>query len=123
NVTADAAEADGFLTVYPGQQSLPTASNVNYRTGGAHPNLVVAKIGTDGTINVYTDKPAHIIVDVFGYFSTTAANGFVPVTPDRVLDTRSGAKPQHGDIQTFQVAGRFGVPADAKAVVLNLTLD
>jgi hypothetical protein len=123
NVTADAAEADGFLTVYPGLEPLPTASNVNYRTGGAHPNLVVAKIGTDGSINVYTDKPAHIIVDVFGYFSTTALNGFLAVTPDRVLDTRSGAKPQHGATLTFQVAGKYNVPADAKAVVLNLTLD
>jgi hypothetical protein len=123
NVTADAAEADGFLTVYPSTEPLPTASNVNYRTGGAHPNLVVAKIGTDGAIKVYTDKPAHIIVDVFGYFSTTAANGFVPVTPDRVIDTRSGPKPGKGQIVTFQVAGLYGVPADAKAVVLNLTLD
>jgi hypothetical protein len=123
NVTADGAEADGFLTVYPGLEPLPTASNVNYRTGGAHPNLVVAKIGTDGSINVYTDKPAHIIVDVFGYFSTTAVNGFKPVTPDRVIDTRAGAKPQHGATLTFQVAGKYNVPADAKAVVLNLTLD
>lgn len=123
NVTADQPEADGFLTVYPSNEPLPTASNVNYRTGGAHPNLVVAKIGTDGAIKVYTDQTTHVIVDVFGYFSTTAANGFRPVNPDRVIDTRSGAKPAHGDTLTFQVAGKYNVPADAKAVVLNLTLD
>lgn len=123
NVTADAPEAGGFLTVYPSTEPLPTASNVNYGVGGAHPNLVVAKIGTDGAIKVYTSQASQIIVDVFGYFSTTAANGFVPVTPDRAIDTRSGAKPARGDVVTFQVAGKYGVPANAKAVVLNLTLD
>ena len=81
NVTADAADQAGFLTVYPGTDPLPTASNVNYRAGGADPNLVVAKLGTDGTIKVYAEKTTNVIVDVFGYFSTTAANGFIPVTP------------------------------------------
>ena len=64
-----------------------------------------------------------MIVDVFGYFSTTAANGFIPVNPARLIDTRSGAKPAAGQVVTFQVAGINGVPADAPSVVLNLTLD
>lgn len=123
NVTADAAEAAGFLTVYPGTDPLPTASNVNYRAGGADPNLVVAKLGTDGTIKVYSDKTTHVIVDVFGYFSTTAANGFIPVVPARLIDTRGGPKPGAGQVVTFQVAGISGVPAGVPAVVLNLTLD
>ena len=110
NVTAADAEAPGFLTVYPSTEPLPTASNVNYRAGGADPNLVVAKLGTDGAIKVYTDKTSNVIVDVFGYFRTTAANGFIPVTPDRVIDTRSGAKPENGDIVTFQVAGVTACP-------------
>ncbi len=123
NVTADAADAAGFLTVYPGTDPLPTASNVNYRAGGADPNLVVAKLGTDGTIKVFSDQTTNVIVDVFGYFSTTAANGFIPVTPARLIDTRSGAKPGAGQVVTFQVAGLAGVPSDAPSVVLNLTLD
>jgi hypothetical protein len=123
NVTADGAEAPGFLTVYPGTDPLPTASNVNYRAGGADPNLVVAKLGTDGSIKVFTDKTTNVIVDVFGYFSTTATNGFIPVTPARLIDTRSGARPGAGQIVTFSVAGVAGVPAGAPAVVLNLTLD
>ena len=81
NVTAADAEAPGFLTVYPSTEPLPTASNVNYRAGGADPNLVVAKLGTDGAIKVYSDKTTDVIVDVFGYFSTTAANGFIPGHP------------------------------------------
>jgi len=123
NVTAADAKAPGFLTVYPSTEALPTASNVNYRAGGADPNLVVAKLGTDGAIKIYSDQTTNVIVDVFGYFSTTAANGFVAVNPDRVIDTRSGPKPQKGQIVTFQVAGKYGVPADAKSVALNLTLD
>lgn len=124
NVTSDAAEGPGFLTVYPSTDPLPTASNVNFKGGGADPNLVVAKLGTDGAIKVYSNAATNVIVDVFGYFSTSAANGFIAVTPDRVIDTRtSGFKPGKGQIVTFQVAGKYDVPADATSVALNLTLD
>lgn len=56
---------------------------------------------------------------------------FVPITPTRILDTRPapfnvggfigplGAKATH----TFQVTGVAGVPANASAVVMNVTVD
>jgi len=47
--------------------------------------------------------------------------GFSPVPPVRVLDTRSGAAIPAGGNVTIPVAGHNGVPADASAVVLNVT--
>ncbi|MCU1504464.1 MAG: hypothetical protein JWM12_3818 [Ilumatobacteraceae bacterium] len=53
-----------------------------------------------------------------------APSGFQPVTPARIVDTRSnlGATPfQAGAQQRIQVTGTAGVPAGATAVVANIT--
>jgi len=52
---------------------------------------------------------------------------FVPLAPNRLLDTRTGtgyagvAPVAAGGIVELQVTGRAGIPADATAVVVNLT--
>jgi hypothetical protein len=75
---------------------------------------------------VTTYAPAHVVVDVVGYFATGAA--FVPVTPARVGDTRDGTGGLAltpllpGQVLAVPVAGRAGVPAaGTNAVALNVT--
>ncbi len=54
-----------------------------------------------------------------------AAAGFQPVTPDRVVDTRShtGATPLVGGVaKRIQITGRGGIPAGATAVSGNFTI-
>lgn len=124
NVTATQAEDNGFLTVYPNGQPLPVASNVNYTTGADVPNLVVAPLGTDGSINIFSEDATHVIVDIFGWFGTNAANGFLPAVPTRVFDSRpGGVKVGAGQFVTFPVVGFGGVPAGTPSVALNLTID
>jgi hypothetical protein len=123
NVTATQAEDNGFLTVYPNGQALPVASNVNYTTGADVPNLVVAPLGTDGSINIFSEDATHVIVDIFGWFGTNATNGFVAAVPTRVFDSRNSAKVGAGQVVTFPVVGFGGVPAGTPSVALNLTID
>ena len=123
NVTATQAEDNGFLTVYPNGQPLPVASNVNYTAGADVPNLVVATLGTDGSINIFSEDATHVIVDIFGWFGTNATNGFVAAVPTRVFDSRSGPKVGAGQVVTFPVVGLGGVPAGTPSVALNLTID
>ncbi len=56
----------------------------------------------------------------------SAPGTFVPLTPARLLDTRSGnglsGRFSAGVPRSFQVAGRGGVPANATAVTGNLTV-
>src|SRR5687768_11824034 len=59
--------------------------------------------------------------------AATAGGTFHPVTPDRIVDTRSGigvaagAVPADGTLD-FQVTGRGGIPATGVgSVVVNLT--
>lgn len=132
NVTAAEPAGAGHLTAYPCGETPPTASNVNYAGGDAAiPNLVVVKLGTDGKVCLTSGvSGSHLIVDVTGYFPAGA--DYTALVPGRLLDTRAGratvdgeqvgaGKPVAGTPIELPVLGRHGIPADALAVVLNVT--
>jgi hypothetical protein len=57
--------------------------------------------------------------------ATASATGFAPVAPSRLVDTRiaTGATPLTAqEITRIHVSGRSGVPAEAKAVLANMTV-
>jgi hypothetical protein len=61
-------------------------------------------------------------------FLPSAGAGFFPLVPCRVVDTRSGTSPWSGPalgagaVRAFEMAGRCGIPADASAVAINVTV-
>ncbi len=70
-MTATSAQAAGFVTVYPCGEARPTASNVNYKTGGTIANAVISKVGAGGKVCLYTERATHLVVDVNGWFPRT----------------------------------------------------
>ena len=122
-----ASEAGGYVTVYP-CGSRPDASNLNFVSGQTVPNSVLAPVSQEGSVCLYVYGSAHLLVDVSGYLPS----GFVPLTPARLLDTRSGVGAAAGRVGEIDgsgraveltVAGRGGVPtAGADAVALNVTV-
>ncbi len=134
NATATDTTAFSFLTVYPTGASLPLASNLNWAPGQTIPNLVTVGIGTGGKVTAYNGVGSvDVVFDVEGYYSDPASSPgpdglFNPLTPARLLDTRSGngapiAKLGPGQSLNLQVTGRGGVPSTgAEAVVLNVTV-
>ena len=132
NVTAVAPTASGHARVYPTGEALPNTSNVNFTAGQTIPNLVVAKVGSDGSVSIYNAAGyTHFVVDVAGYFPDVS--GYSSLSPSRLVDTRSdGVTVDHevqatgavGAAQSLQVPvlNRGGVPASGvSAVVLNVT--
>jgi CSLREA domain-containing protein len=143
NVTATGPTKAGWLTLFPADADLPTAANLNFVAGQTVPNLVVVKVGTVGgdagkisinnTGGCACAGNVHVIMDVAGYYldsSQPPAAGFTGVTPTRILDTRPA--PLHvGPLNMFGPqavqelpvggVGGSGVPADADAVVMNVT--
>ena len=131
NVTAVDASAAGFATVWPCGVDRPLASNVNFERGDTRPNSVIAKVGVDGKVCVFSSQAIDAVVDVAGYFPTT--EGFTPLgAPGRLTDTRAGSATVDGadagsgaisgdGVHEVKVAGRAGVPAGAASVVLNVT--
>jgi hypothetical protein len=120
NVTITGAASDGFATVFPCGQGTPNASNVNYAKGQDIPNFVIAKPGVGGKVCVYSSAPADVIVDISGYFA--AGTGFTATAgPVRFLDSRSTTRIAAGTSKELTVAGDKGIPADAKAMAMNVT--
>jgi len=69
NITATSPTAGGYLTVHPTGQLRPNASNLNFGPGQTIPNLVIAKVGTNGQVSIYNDSGStQIIADVAGWF-------------------------------------------------------
>ena len=120
NVTLVNAAAAGFATVFP-CGTVPDSSSVNYLalTNEAVANEVIAKLSPTGSICVYTSAQANVLVDVAGYVPATS--DFVSLTPVRLADTRPTPVVAGGTLEV-PIAGLGGVPADAKAVVANVTL-
>jgi hypothetical protein len=70
NVTVTQPAEAGFLTVFPGGETAPNASNLNFVAGQDVPNLVIAKVGANGEVwikNGTTVGTTHVIVDAVGY--------------------------------------------------------
>ena len=89
NVTVTDPEGPGFFTVYPCDQTRPTASNLNYVPGAIVANSAVAKLDPQGNVCVFSKARANVIVDVAG---TLPDSTFVPLAaPLRLVDSRPGA--------------------------------
>lgn len=123
NVTAVDPQWAGYLTVRPESGSKPSSSNVNYGKHRTVANQVVSKVGSDGRVRIYSSADSDVVVDVAGYYSSTQM--MTPLSPARLLDTRSGlgasGQVAPGARVDVPVLGRGGVPTNAAAVVLNVT--
>jgi hypothetical protein len=131
NLTATGMTAAGFVFLGPEPDPTPGSSTLNFPIGDNRANGVTVALGDDGSLSATFDGSAagnstHLVFDVTGYFVHDDSGAtFVPLTPARLLDTRTGnglAGPfVKGTPRTFQVTGRGGVPTDATGVTGNLT--
>jgi glucose/arabinose dehydrogenase len=133
NITVINPRAAGFLRAYPCGSS-PTTSTVNFDTNGLVSNLALVRMPADGRICFWSMVPTDVVVDVSGWFApatgSPAGSGYTGVTPARVLDTRSAALAPAGIVEPLvagrelhvTLAGRQGMPANATAALLNVTV-
>jgi len=129
-VTAVAPLDGAFLTVHPTGTARPNASNVNYDAGHNTANTVLARLGTNGKVSIYTFAASHLVVDVSGHLPTSV---YTPLpNPVRLADTRPGhvtidgqfagtGVVPGGNSMQLHVAGRAGIPDDASTAVFNVT--
>jgi hypothetical protein len=132
NVTATAPVASSFLTIYPAGAQRPTASNLNFAAGQTIPNMVIAKVGTNGQISIFNlAGTVEVVVDVLGWFPT--GGSYTGLSPARLLETRPNLATVDGQLNgigpvgpngvlALPILGRGGVPANGvDAVALNVT--
>jgi len=130
NLTVTGQTSSGYLYIGPVATNNPTSSTLNFPLGDDRANAVTVQLGAGGTLSITFVAPtngptAHAIFDVTGYFTADMTGAvYVPLSPTRDLDTRSGAGGLSGPFtnhaaRTFAVAG---VPTSAVAVTGNLTV-
>jgi hypothetical protein len=138
NVTATNTTASSYLTVWPAGEVQPFVSNLNWVAGQTVPNLVEVALDANGSVSIFNFSGAvDLVVDLEGYVDATAPGLYHPLTPTRICDTRAlqpgvGANAcEHagGSAGTLgvgamavNVAGAGGVPVNATAVVVNVTV-
>ena len=136
NLTVTGGTADSYLTIYCGSTNRPTASTIDFRRGQTVSNLALASVCNTqveiynhaGSVDVIADLQG-LYTDDLDYSGTSSSlNGgpTVATAPTRILDTRYGvgaakARLGVGGTITLKVAGVGQVPADARAVLVNLT--
>ena len=131
NLTIVTPSGAGFATIYPCTPTPPLASNINYSAGSFVANSATATLDANGDVCVFTLASADILIDATGF--VPAVSGIGTLTPARLLDTRPGetttdgqfagiGRPGAGSVTKVRIAGRGGVPSNATAAVLNLTL-
>ena len=125
----------GYWTAYPAGQAQGTTSNINISSPDQTiANQVIVKPSSLG-VDFYSYAGGDLLVDLMGYYTGAGAavseDGlFVPVSPTRLLDTRSTPNPLGENVAlhhdwTVEVgtAGKAGIPnSGAMAVALNVTM-
>ena len=130
NLTVVGQQQAGYLSVTPTLDSNPSTSALNFPLGDDRANNITSPLSSGKLSIVYkagAEKKTHVLLDVTGYFmENNTGETYKPVTPVRLLDTRFGnglTGPFFAHIvRDFDVAGRDGIPDNAKAVTGNLTV-
>jgi len=131
NVTGINAKGITYLSVFPDTFS----GSTNLSLSSTDPNASVAAVvrvnGSHGFKLLNRSANTDAVVDVVGYFAVagSSGDGYAPISPARVLDTRSTIgghqrRMQPNETITVPIAPASGtgvVPAGASAVVVNLT--
>jgi hypothetical protein len=122
NVTAVPKGGLGYLTVWGTSESEnvpPATSTLNSPTGTVVANAAFLTINpsTDTSISAIANDDTDLVVDVTGYFNqSTTGMAYYPITPQRILDTRTGGGPGFTGEQTIAATTTPAV------LVLNATV-
>ena len=131
NLTVTGSSASWAVYLGPNPNAAPTSSTINFGAGETTANGVTVALSASGTLSAtYMGPPGattDLVFDVTGYFTPDASGDtYHPMNPVRELDTRYAnglsGKLTANTPACFGVAGRNGVPADAKAVSGNVTV-
>ncbi|MFD7257846.1 hypothetical protein [Streptomyces sp. NPDC059874] len=103
NVTVTNPTSNGYLTVLPGGGAIPNASNLNFHGGQTIANSVIVPVSADGKITVFNgtwNGATDVVIDVVGSYSEAANGAYMPITPERLFDTRDPNDSVYGPMES-----------------------
>ena len=121
NFTAVGAPAAGYFTASNCAEASPSFSTLNYEAYDGVPNQAIIPVN-GGDICLFSSEDSDIVIDVNGYVAPASTQTLVPVSPQRLFDSRSASPLVAGQVLRISVEGAASpAPAEAVAVALNLT--
>ena len=127
NLTVVGQTTQGFVSLGPDAASVGSTSTLNFPVGDVRANNVTVKLGAGGKLVALftaTSGSTDLVLDITGYFTEDAGGArYVPVTPTRILDSRTGkglAGVFHSQLARTWLVGSPIDPA-AEAVIGNVT--
>ena len=134
NITALNATKGGYLQAYAENATPPTTSALNLVPGKVVSNMAVVAASYDAQEKVpafvvknHSSGNVDVLVDVVGYYDEGSATGlhYRPLSPVRIIDTRSGLGGKKGALgykTTYGYSAPSGVADnDTFALVANTT--
>ena len=129
NVTVAPQGPLAYLTLWPSGMAQPNVSTLNSFEGNVVANAALVPAGQNGAVSAYATNPTDVILDINGYFDSTAGDSFYPSQPCRIEDTRRAAGPLGGpafgvgETRNIPVpTSPCGLPATASAYSMNVTV-
>jgi hypothetical protein len=130
NVTVVPQSVLGYLSLWPTGQSQPLVSTLNSPDGNIVANAAIVPAGAAGAISAFVTDQTHLVVDINGYFDSSANSyAFYAASPCRVLDTRNaigsfgGPIMSGGQSRSFQLPlSGCALPSTATAYSTNVTV-
>ena len=127
-----APTAGGGMVAYPAGTPQPPTSSLRYKVGVTLIKEITAALGTvpSGAVTFFnvSAAPVNLVLDLTGYIGGVG-EAMTPLTSARIADTRVGSGQPNagqtltaGGTLTVQATGRGGVPANARSVVVNLSV-
>jgi hypothetical protein len=123
-----------YVTVWPAGEARPDFWTVRSPDGIVVANSALVKAGAGGGIQVFASNPTDLVIDINGYFTEDTGLLFYPLTPCRVIDTRSDYRPQTGPFGPPTMGARetrafrfpatpyCSIPEGASAYSMSLTV-
>ncbi|MEM9042738.1 MAG: PQQ-dependent sugar dehydrogenase [Actinomycetota bacterium] len=119
--------AGGFVTPYPTGSARPVVSSVNVGPEDVRANMGVVQIGDDGSIELYLEGVDHVVVDLLGHVTGSAATAateglFHLITPARDADSRIGDSLDRLTVGVPAMLNPEAIFDGAGAVAQNVTM-
>ena len=107
NTTAVSPTATGYLTDYPADQARPVTSTLNFTPRQIVANRAIVPLSTAGAFNIYNPTGSvDVVVDITGFLTVgTIGSYYVPLWPQRLIDTRPSGLPAYGLAEDIAGAG------------------
>jgi hypothetical protein len=124
NITVVPAVPSGFITAYPTGQPVPLAATLVWSGGSLTSNAAIVPGGTSGSVDVFSNGPTDIVIDINGYYAelagpalnTAIGTGALQNNTTGRENTASGAS-----ALTSNTTGSFNTASGSAALAFNTT--